>query len=289
VSYDFPLLGLLTGMDDEGEYILGTYLYGGGKPVTIFDVPMWTTYMKQNEGLRRQIFGRLILVVKDILITVPRDIKAGKKKDRYPISDTFHAECPENSGFSGYALLHGTNKTVGDFRLTGWADVQDAVDPADGAFDIDLDRRFAFNDIVDPNENYRMDTIRSVFATVLTAGRAKSYRISISWGSSCLAEIRPGKPTVFSGYPSDLTRVVRPLPRATLDPIASEKNLAKQIERKIIQQLRRNIPARDVASLADRNRRLLWMFYRLSGYMGPAYLDRFSRAAQDDELPAPGS
>jgi hypothetical protein len=65
--------------------------------------------------------------------------------------------------------------------------------------------------------------------------------------------------------------------------------LAKQIERKIIQQLRRNIPARDVASLADRNRRLLWMFYRLSGYMGPAYLDRFSRAAQDDELPAPGS
>jgi hypothetical protein len=125
-------------MDDEGEYILGTYLYGGGKPVTIFDVPMWTTYMKQNEGLRRQIFGRLILVVKDILITVPRHIKAGKKKDRYPISDTFHAECPENSGFSGYALLHGTNKTVGDFRLTGWADVQDAVDPADGVFLISI-------------------------------------------------------------------------------------------------------------------------------------------------------
>jgi hypothetical protein len=271
------VLGLLTGMDVQGEQILGTYLRGGGKAVDVFDDPIWTDYMMENEGLRRQVFGQLILSV--------RDLAARKKKGRFSIAETFHAECPENSGFSGYALLHGTNRTVGDFKLTGWADVQDAVDPGDGALDIDLDLRFVFNDIVDPNANYLMDQIRSAVATAITFGEAKSYRLSIHWSSSCLAEFRQGKPIVFSGYPSDRPRVVRPLPRSTLDLVSLERNRAKEIETKIIQQLRRNIPARDITSLADRKRRLLWMFYGLSGYMRPTYLDRFSRAASDDELP----
>jgi hypothetical protein len=46
-----------------------------------------------------------------------------------------------------------------------------------------------------------------------------------------------------------------------------------------------NISSEDVASLADRKRRLLWLFYRLSGYMGSTYLDRISNPASYDELP----
>jgi hypothetical protein len=50
----------------QGEQILGTYLYGRGKPHTVSDDPQWSAYMMANDGLRCQIFGQLILVVKDI-------------------------------------------------------------------------------------------------------------------------------------------------------------------------------------------------------------------------------
>jgi hypothetical protein len=265
--------GALGGMDDQGELILGTYFRGGGKPIDIFDDPEWTAYMQQNEGLRRVILGRLILAVKDIV--------AQGKKGKFPITQTFHAEFEENRGLSGYALLHGTDRTVGDFKLTGWADVDDANDPADNAFDVELDLRFVFNDIVNPNPKYWTDSVRNAVAELVTLGGAESYRISISWGSSCLAEIRPER-HYFFGYPSDLVRGVRPLPRATLDWVRAEKSRAKKIEANILQVLRSNIRSSDVASLADRKRKLLWMFYSLSGYMGGTYLDRFARANSDE-------
>jgi hypothetical protein len=207
---DLPpiFLGLFAGMDTQGEQILGTYLYGGDKPHTVSDDPQWSAYMMANDGLRRQIFGKLILVVKDIA--------ARKKKGRHPITETFHAECPENGDLFGYALLHGTNSTVGDFQLFGWADVQEAIDPAPDAYDIELELWHVFNDIVDPNSKYLMDRIRSVavdavlgapdLAGLLPAQR--NYRLTIKWASNCLAEIRPGKPTFFSGYPSDNRRGV---------------------------------------------------------------------------------
>ena len=59
---------------------------------------------------------------------------------------------------------------------------------------------------------------------------------------------------------------------------------AQDIEAKIIAQLQRRILATDVASIADRKHRLLWLFYRLSGYMGGTYLSRISNPAGNDEL-----
>lgn len=270
------LLGALAGMDVQGEKILGTYLYGGGKDHDIVDDPQWTSYMMANEGLRRQIFGQLVIAVKDIL--------ARKRKGRFPFAEKFHAECPENSGFSGYALLHGTDRTVGDFKLIGWAEVRDALEPADDALDIDLDLRFVFNDIVNPNKKYLMDRIRSTIGDIFTLGSPESYRLSISWGSKCLAEIRPGRPIEIYGYPSDKPIGVRPVGGARLDWVSGEKKRAKEIETKIILQLRRNIFASDCAGIQDRKQRLLWLFYRLSGYWGGTYIDRINRAAMDDEL-----
>jgi hypothetical protein len=263
-------------MDVQGETILGTYLYGGGEPHDVED-PIWTAYMEEHQNLRHQIFSRLIPLVKEIADR--------KKNGRYPIVETFHAEFPENSDFSGYALLHGSSKDVGDFQLFGWADVQDAVDPADGAYDIELELRFVFNDVVNPNKGYLMDRLRSGAADFATLGQPRSYRLSIHWSSSCLAEVRNGQPIEFSGYPSDRRRGIRPLPRARLDSTGLEKKRAKEIEAGIMKELGRNISSDDVAGLAERKGRLLWMFYRLSGYMGSTYLDRFSNPAHDDNLP----
>jgi hypothetical protein len=269
------VLGLLTGMDKQGETILGTWLYGKGGQYDVED-PSWTTYMMAHVGLRNQIFAKLAPAVRKILDR--------KKTGRFPISERFHAEFPENSGFSGYALLHGTNSAAGDFLLAGWAEVQEAVQPVQGDYDIEMDLRFVFNDIVDPNGKYVMDTARSIAAKIVTLGSPKDYRLSIHWSSSCLAEVRKDKGIFFSGYPSANPRAVRPLPESKIDWVASEKRYAKEIEAKIVAQLQRKLPPRDVASLADRKRRLLWLFYDLSGYWSGTYLHRLKTAAGSDEL-----
>jgi hypothetical protein len=269
------VLGLLTGMDKQGETILGTYLYGGGKRHDIDD-PIWSTYMMEHHSLRSHILSRLIPVV--------RELADRGQKGRYPIVQTFHAEFPENSGFSGYALLHGTDRTVGDFRFTGWATVEDAIDPAEGDLDIELDLRFAFNDIINPNRNYIMDRIRSAGAEILTLGQAESYELSIYWSSSCLAEVK-GQRIELSGYPSERRRGIRPLPRAKLDWVRAEKERAQKIEAEIVTELQRRIGADDVAAQAGRKRRLLWAFYHLSGYWGQTYLDRISNPSLNDPLP----
>jgi len=272
------VLGVLAGMDVQGETILGTWLYGGGVDHDVED-PSWTAYMMAHKSLGPQILARLEPAVKKIAHL--------KKLGRFPIAERFHAEFPENSDFSGYALLHGSNKDVGDFLLAGFAEVQEAVDPAEGDYDIELELRFVFNDIVDPNGKYVTDRIRSTLASIFTLDQARNYRLSIHWSSSCLAEVRKDKAIFFSGYPSENARGVRPLPRAKLDWVGAEKKRAKEIEAKIIAQLQRRISSEDVAgSLADRKRRLLWLFYRLSGYMGSTYLDRISNPASYDELPS---
>ncbi len=78
---------------------------------------------------------------------------------------------------------------------------------------------------------------------------------------------------------------VRPLPRAKLDWVGSEVQKAKDIEAKIILQLKRKISRSDIASLADQKRKLLWLFYILgSGFMGEEYLRRLMADRQSDEL-----
>jgi hypothetical protein len=269
--------GGITDVDPRGEQILWWYLAGDGEARNIYDDAIWTDYMKANEGLRRQVFAKLQPVVEDVA--------ARKKEGRVAIGEQFHAECPENSGWTGYALLHGTDRTVGDFRLVGWAEVEDAVDPAHDAYDIELDLRFVFNDVVNVNAKYWTDKVKNGIAEFISLGGAESYNISISWPSSCLAEVRPGQPIFYSGYPSDKIRIVRPLPRAKLDWVSGEKERAKKIEREIITQLRRQVRPDDIAGLADRRKKLLGLFYSLSGYMQSTYLERLSQGAHHDDLP----
>jgi hypothetical protein len=255
---------------------LGTYLTGGGAPHDIYDDPMWTSYMMEHEALRRQILGRLMLAVKAIADR--------GEKGRFPFAERFHAEFPENRGLSGYELLHGTNKDVGDFQLTGWADVADAYEPQDGDFDIDLELRFVFNDIVDPNNKYGRDTARAVLAEIATFGEAESYRLSIGWGSSALAEVRQGG-IEFFGYPSGRGIPIRPLPGGRLDIAKLEKKRSAEIDAAIISQLKRHIRADDGEGVADRKRRLLWLFYSVGYYMRPTWLERLADPRQGDELP----
>jgi hypothetical protein len=59
------LLAALNGMDEQGETILGTWLYGGGGKYEVED-ESWTKYMMKHVGLRNQIFVKLAPAVKKI-------------------------------------------------------------------------------------------------------------------------------------------------------------------------------------------------------------------------------
>ena len=197
------LQALLPGMDDQGEEILGNYLNGGGGDRDI-ETPTWTDYMMKHPVLAGQIISALRDSVKEIV--------GRKKLGIAPISNTFHAEFPENSGFSGYAQLHGSKSTVGDFRLSGYADVHRAAGFGNDNYDIDLYLRFRFNDIVNPNPKYWTDSVKNFLAQYYTFGRAQSYRLSINWGSTCFAAVRNEWDDIkFFGYPSPLPLPIRPV------------------------------------------------------------------------------
>lgn len=268
------VLGVLAGMDVQGETILGTWLYGGRVAHDIFDDPLWSNYMMADPTLAGQILVNLRPAVQKLV--------DGKKIGRFPLAERFHAQFAKNSGMSGYALLHGTNSAVGDFLITGFAEVSKAYDPVDGDYDIELDLTLVFNDIVDPNKNYWTDIVKSAIATLVTPNSSGNYRLSIGWTTKCLVEVRKRTELTFYGYPSPWPIPVRPLPRAKLDVSALEKKRAQEIEAKIIAQLTRKLLPSDHAGLADRKRRLLWLFYHLSSYWSSTYLVRIKTG--NDEL-----
>ena len=70
----------------------------------------------------------------------------------------FHAEI-ENGYRSGYQMLHGTNSSVGDFVIMGFATVE--YNP-EGHKIITYDIRETWNDIIDPNTSYWMDVVLSM-------------------------------------------------------------------------------------------------------------------------------
>lgn len=267
------VLGVLAGMDKQGEQILGTWLYGGGVAHDIRDDPLWSDYMMAHKGLAAQILVTLKPAVQKL-------VNQGKR-GRFPISERFHAELTPNSGMSGYALLHGSNKDAGDFLVAGFAEIADAYDPVDGDFDIRLELSYVFNDIVDPNGNYVMDKIRSTIARIITLDSPRNYRLSIGWKANGLVEVRKGVLN-FYGYPSPYLLPVRPLPAAKLDVAALNRKWALEQDAKIIAQLQRRLLPNDRVGIADRRSRLLWLFYDLDSYWWSTYRTRL--ATDTDEL-----
>jgi hypothetical protein len=268
------ILGALAGMDEQGETILGSWLYGGGTDHDVFDDPFWSKYMMADPTLAGQVFINLRIAVEKLL--------KRKQLGRFAFSERFHGQFSQNSGMSGYALLHGTNSSVGDFLITGFAEIADAYDPVEGDYDIRIDLTSVFNDIVDPNGNYWTDTVRAAVARLVTPNSSGNYRLSIGWTSKCLVEVRNGTTLNFYGYPSRLPIPVRPLPAGKLDEAALQKKWAETIEGKIVAQLNRRLQPTDRAGLADRKQRLLWLFHRLGVYWSSTYIERINRGT--DEL-----
>ena len=142
----------------------------------------------EAQELRGQIYVQLASAVDKVVA----DLECRKdSRNRIPFSSRFHAEFPENSDKTGYALMHGTNRDVGDFYIVGWAEPGEQA--SDGSYRIKLDMTYVWNDIIDPNGNYIMDKIQSGIATVVMLGKNKNYRLDIGWRADAVVDVLPNR------------------------------------------------------------------------------------------------
>jgi hypothetical protein len=209
---ELGLRGSLTDSDWAGRMILAQYLYGGGKTVDVFDDPDWTKYMEASDKLRDQNWVHVTQMA--------RDLAKQSKDGRFPAVEQYHAEVENGESMIGYQLLHGTNRTVGDFRIYAFGDVKHLQQPSSiivpgedyfspprridrqPGVQVDLDLTFVWNDVVDPNEKYWSDIVKSAIAEYITLGGAESYNLSIHWRSSCSVFVSAnGGLQLTGGYP----------------------------------------------------------------------------------------
>jgi hypothetical protein len=169
VGSALPLL--ISDSDWAGEAILDRYLTGRGDWY-ITDDAKWTAYMEASSLLRRQVNDKLGEIVQGNAAV----LKPGAKT---VIDATFHAEVENGEGIVGYQYLHGSNKDAGDFKASGSLHTLHVSPEGNAEFSASL--RLTWNDLIDPNPKYTTDTWKSRYAEAVTLGRAKAYKISISW------------------------------------------------------------------------------------------------------------
>jgi len=154
--------------DWAGRFIVWHYLFGSGEEVNISSDPSWAAYMKANKSLRDN--------VRNIVIREAWSIPDGSIKT---INIETSMEIENGESMTGYNYLHGTNKDVGGFRITGTIEKG-----AFGATTYSL--TYQWNDIMDPNLIYSSDIQKAKFAELISFGRAKDYIFRVSWTDESL-------------------------------------------------------------------------------------------------------
>jgi len=148
-----------------------------------FDSPQWANYMRAESNLARQIDAQLNAYAE----TIGAEVNASNGRLSRPFKLTFHAEVGSDTGGyrTGYAVLHGTHKSVGDFQVTG--NLQAArLAPAQGVYTVTYSNLvYVFNDVVDANKKYASDVIglrlANNLARVLRVGPPRDYTLRIKW------------------------------------------------------------------------------------------------------------
>ena len=158
--------------DPQGEFILKRYLMGEGD-VELND-ESWSDYMMASEMLQKQIKDEISAEIEKILSEHEKEID-----DNIPISVSFfktiHAEVPNGEEMVGYNLLHGTNRDIGDFVISGTIN----ANKENSSIAVTCDLNYSWNDKIDFNKKYRTDKRKNIYAEIATLGTAEPYKIVI--------------------------------------------------------------------------------------------------------------
>ncbi len=177
------LASIRTYLDEYALEIFDLWFQGKVNGEVTFDNTKWANYMRANDQLARHIDAQLNAYAE----IIRSEVDAGSGRLPRPFSLTTHAEVGSDSGgySKGYNVLHGSNKAVGDFLITGNL-VALRSGPAGSAYVVTYnDLVFVFNDIVDANKKYASDAtglrLAGNLARVLKVGPPKDYTLRIRW------------------------------------------------------------------------------------------------------------
>lgn len=147
------------------------WLAGSGDERILTD-DSWGNYMRNNTLLR----SKLIDILDRFAV-----YSINRGRTSYQIQTRFHAEI-ENGYTTGYEMLHGTNKHVGDFAIRGYINVSKKSKRTHRLY---FYLTYTWNDIIDPNPQYLYDVKYSNIAKKIF--KPKDYIIRISWYNSATA------------------------------------------------------------------------------------------------------
>jgi hypothetical protein len=170
-------------MDEYALEIFDRWFNGKTTGEVTFNTPKWAAYMRADKRLPRQIEDQLRVHADCLRDRVERS--PNHLVDRLQLS--FHAEVGSESGGyrTGYNVLHGSNRDVGDFGITGRFTAVRSGAPGSAYTVTYDDLEFVFNDIVDVNKRWAADAVfgrtAANLARCLGTGPPKDYTLRIKW------------------------------------------------------------------------------------------------------------
>lgn len=192
-------------MDEYACEIFDLWFNGKAPAEVIFDNPKWARYMGSERNLTRQIDRQLAAHAE--LLRPQVNLSPGRLQA--PVRLNFHAEVGSSHGEyrSGYDVLHGSNKSAGDFVITGrYTAIRSGA--AGGPYIVKYEGlAFEFNDIVDINKKYKADVqfgqMAANMAKALGGLPPKDYILRIRWRTSQSASYEFG-PEIKGAAPAFL-------------------------------------------------------------------------------------
>jgi len=172
-------------MDEYAREIFDLWFGGNAPREVVFDSPKWANYMRASTKLSQQIDYQLKLYAE--LCRDQVDASPGTLNKTFTIP--FHGELGSDTGgfLTGYNILHGSNKCVGDSTISGQLTAVRLGQPG-SAFNVTYNRlNFVFNDIVDANMKWRADILAARvarnMARSLDGPPPRDYTLRIKWSA----------------------------------------------------------------------------------------------------------
>ena len=171
-----PALTLyLAGMDLPALQLATHYVLEDGNDLRIEEDEQWSRYMKKHEGLREMLVDYL-----------SEDLRKRTGKGKVGIQDK--NPVIEHGYVTGYGLMHGTDATVGGFKVLG--EVED-FKVVDGRRHATYNVAFEWNDRADWNPAWFWDRVIRLASHNLGIGR--EYNFHIKWTTRVEAVLEPGQ------------------------------------------------------------------------------------------------
>ena len=174
-------------LDEEGFQIFSRWVRGEG---AWLDAP-FGNYLMKSPTIKNE--------VQDVLEDELEKNKNIRNNSYFNIRKSIDIVLPDNGYNTGYQLLHGTNRTVGGFKIAG-----KILKRTRNCFSGEM--RYSWNDIIDPNPKYIKDIILYIGAQILFSGSPRDYVIRIPFNAKFDAihsSMAGGKVTywLFYGFP----------------------------------------------------------------------------------------